>query len=151
MIDIEIGRSARGGRMFPLAFRIEFLREWDQAIERGAKTRLLRQYALNQNTIARWLKARERGEWSASMVAAAKKGANRMTSQDRAELARLRAENQALRKKLDQAEAAQEILGKAFGLLEGINQSSTDAAPQIPPALMTAAEYAQWLEQHKLS
>jgi hypothetical protein len=137
--------------MFPLAFRIEFLREWDQAIEWGAKIRLLRQYALGKSTVERWLRARESGEWTASMVAAAEKGANRVMSQDRAELARLRAENRALRKKLDQAEAAQEILGKAFGLLEGINQSSTDTTPQIPPALMTAAEYAQWLEQHKLS
>lgn len=137
--------------MFPLAFRIEFLREWDRAIEWGAKTRLLRQYALAPATVGRWVRARDRGEWTVSMVAAAQKGANRMTSQDRAELARLRAENQVLRTKVEQAEAAQEILGKAFGLLEGINQSSMDTQPQIPPALMTATEYAQWLEQHKLS
>ena len=76
--------------------------------------------------------------------------ASRSASVDRAELARLRAENQRLRDKMAQSEAAQEILGNAFELLQGINQSS-EPQSQIPPALMSATEYAEWLKRRKLS
>ena len=83
------------------------------------------------------------------MVKSAEEPQVRMDSRTRAELARLRTENEALRKRVAQAEAAQEILGKAFELLEGITASSDDP-PQIPPALMSAAEYQQWLQRRKL-
>jgi len=73
-----------------------------------------------------------------------------MESRDRAELVRLRLENEALKKKVAQSEAAQQILGKAFELLEGITTSSENTA-QIPPSLMSADEYAQWLKRHRLS
>lgn len=139
-----------GRRAFPLEYRIEFLRLWDACVERGAKNRLLREHGLGKGTVGRWVAARERGEFTTSMVAAAERTPRRMESQDRAELARLRVENEALKRKVDQAEAVQVILGKAFGLLEGINQSSSQQG-QIPPALMTAAEYEQWLTRHKLS
>ncbi|KIQ07863.1 hypothetical protein RU01_21845, partial [Rhodococcus sp. MEB064] len=68
-----------------------------------------------------------------------------------AELARLRKENDALKKKVAQSEAVQEILGKAYELLEGITESSTETDDQIPPALMSATEYARWLERNALS
>ncbi|MDV6293941.1 hypothetical protein ACWEQV_28400 [Rhodococcus aetherivorans] len=112
MIDIEIGRTPTGKRSFPLAFRIEFLRRWDACVERGVRTRLLREHALVESTVRRLTAARDRGEWTTSMVAAAEKPGRRMDSRDRAELARLRTENEALRRKVEQAEAAQEILGK---------------------------------------
>lgn len=149
MIDIEIGRTPSGGRTFPLAFKIELLRQWDQCVERGAKTRLLRQYNLADATVRGWRLARDGGQWTESMVKSAEEPQVRMDSRTRAELARLRTENEALRKRVAQAEAAQEILGKAFELLEGITASSDDP-PQIPPALMSAAEYQQWLQRRKL-
>lgn len=71
-------------------------------------------------------------------------------SQMRAELVRLRSENERLRRKASQAEAATEILGKAFELLEGITTSS-DPEPQVPPMLMSADEYREWLQRQKLS
>ena len=151
MIDSEVGRTPTGRRAFPLEFRIEFLRRWDACVERGAKTRLMREHALNPSTVQRWLTARERGEWTASMVTATERQPRRMDSRDRAELARLRAENAALKRKVTQAEAAQDILGKAFELLDGITKSSTAPDPQIPPSLMSAEEYARWLKQHRLS
>ncbi len=150
VVEAKIGTTLTGRRSFPLEYRIEFLREWDACIERGAKNRLLREHGLAGSTVKRWVAARERGEFTASMVAAAERSPKRMDSQDRAELARLRKENEALKRKVDQAEAAQEILGKAFELLEGINKSSVEQG-QIPPALMTAREYEEWLRQHRLS
>lgn len=151
MDDHVITISPNGTRRFPLSFRIEFVRRWDAAIEHGSKVKLMREYNLAQTTIARWLKARDEGQWTASMVTAAEKSSNRMVKIDRAELLRLRRENEALKAKVTQAEAAQQILGKAFELLEGITTSSSTTDPPIPPALMTANEYADWLKRHKLS
>ena len=74
-----------------------------------------------------------------------------MENRDRAELARLRAENEILRKKVAQSEAAQQILGKAFELLEGITTSSDEEHTSIPPALMSADDYATWLKRRNLS
>lgn len=151
MNESVIGLTRTGGRSFPLAYRVEFLRRWDESIERGSKVRLLRESGLASSTVERWLKARDRGELTASMVAAAERSPHRMESRDRAELARLRMENEALKKKVAQSEAAQEILGKAFELLEGINTSSTQEETAIPPALMSADEYAKWLKRRRLS
>jgi transposase-like protein len=151
MIDVEIGRTRTGARRFPVAFRIEFVRQWHDAIERGEKARLLREYNLTQATVDRWLRAYERDEYTSSMVSAAEKSEHKIGNRDRAELARLRQENAALKKKVTQSEAAQQILGKAFELLSGITESSIEQQDSIPPALMSATEYAQWLQRNYLS
>jgi hypothetical protein len=150
MNDPIIGVTKTGRRSFPVEYRLDFLRKWDAGVERGAKVRLLREHALASSTVDRWLAARTRGELTSSMVAAAERSSHRMESRDRAELVRLRLENEALKKKVAQSEAAQQILGKAFELLEGITTSSENTA-QIPPSLMSADEYAQWLKRHRLS
>jgi hypothetical protein len=85
------------------------------------------------------------------MVNAAGKSRNVVNNKDRAELARLRQENQQLRKKVEQSEAVQEILGKAYELLDGITKGSPPEQPQIPISLMSAQEYATWLQTSKLS
>lgn len=151
MSEIVIGRTSTGGRSFPLAFRIEFLRRWDECVERGSKTRLLRESGLASSTVERWLSARDRGELTASMVATAERSPHRMESRDRAEMARLRKENEVLKQKVAQSEAAQQILGKAFELLEGITTSSTPEDTAIPPALMSADDYTAWLKRRRLS
>ncbi|WP_280403468.1 hypothetical protein [Nocardia brasiliensis] len=151
MIDVEIGRYPGGGRTFPLAFRVQFVRAWHDAVERGAKARLLREYNLTRMTVEPWLAAHERGEYTSAMVVASERSANKMVNRDRAELARLRKEVADLKKKVAKSEAAQEILGKAFELLSEINESSSSEADTIPPALMSASEYARWLERNKLS
>ena len=148
MISIKPGLSPTGQRSFSIGYRLEFLREWDGCYDRGAKTRLLRENDLSRATVARWVQARRRGELEESMSRASKPGKS-SASVDRAELARLRVENERLRRQVVQAEAAQDILGKAFELLQGINESS-NTDPQIPPALMSATEYADWLKRNKL-
>lgn len=151
MIDVPIGRTAGGVRSFPLAFRVEFLRQWDAGVERGARTVLLREFGLTLNTVKRWRLARDRGEFEASMARAAGKSRNAVDNADRAELARLRRENERLRKKVEQAEAVQEILGKAFGLLEQTAKSPDEEEPRIPVSLMNAEEYGRWLQRGRLS
>lgn len=152
MIDVEIGRTAGGHRRFSIEFRIEFVKLWHQAYERGAKVRLLRQYNLDHKTVGRWIDAESKGEFTASMAAAAERAPRRVASQDRATIARQNVEIAALKKKVAQSEAVVQILGKAYELLEEITQSSEeDTAALIPPALMSADEYANWLKEHKLS
>lgn len=151
MIDVAIGRTATGARSFPLGFRVEFLRQWDQCLARGSRTALLRQYNLTGNTVKRWIDARENGEWTASMVTVSDASKNAMTNRERAELARLRRENEQLKKKVEQSEAVQEILGKAYELLDGMHTSSQNDDNDIPVSLMSATEYADWLRRNKLS
>lgn len=148
-ISVEPGLTAGGRRRFPIAFRVEFLREWDRCVERGAKARLMREHGLISATVQRWLRARDDGSMEMSHQQAAARG-DTDVSQMRAELVRLRSENERLRRKASQAEAATEILGKAFELLEGITTSS-DPEPQVPPMLMSADEYREWLQRQKLS
>lgn len=153
MIEIDdIGRSAGGARRFTMGFKLAFVREWNQCTARGDKVRMLRQYNLRSGTVGPWVEAERAGKYTAAMVTAAERSPRRMDNKDRAELARLRVENARLQAKVTQSEAVVEILGKAYELLEGITTSSPqDEEPQIPLALMSASEYAQWLERHNLS
>jgi hypothetical protein len=153
MISESVGRTRTGKRSLTVAYKIEFLQAWDRAVERGAKTRLLRENNLDYNTIKRWLHARDQGQFTSAMTAAATEiPRSKMDNRDRAELLRLRRENARLKAKVVQAEAAQEILGKAFELLDGIAKSSTEEPdPTIPPALMSAEQYALWLQRNNIS
>lgn len=135
-----------------MAFRIEFVQQWDACTGRGDKTRLLREHNLTQATVRAWLRARDEGKYSAQLAAASEeRSLRRMENFDRAEFARLRKENAALKHKLAQSEAVQKILGKAYELLEGITTSSVaDDETEIPTMLLSATEYAKWLERNKL-
>lgn len=152
MIDIEIGRTVTGSRAFPVAFRIAFVQQWDACTGRGTKARLLREHNLTHQTVRAWLNSRDRGEYTQQMAAdREERSVRRMENFDRAEFARLRKENAALKHKLAQSEAVQKILGKAYELLEGITTSSVaDDETEIPVTLLSATEYAKWLERNKL-
>jgi hypothetical protein len=151
MISTPIGTTASGGRSFSVAFRIEFLQAWDECVAHGDKARLLREHNLAKGTVKRWLNARARGEFDASLQAAeVKMGRRQQHNEDRSEVIRLRRQVEQLEQKVKNAEAAQEIMGKAFELLDGITKSSTGPDAQIPPTLMSAAEYQTWLERKKL-
>lgn len=151
MMTTPIGTTATGRRTFSVAFRLEFLQAWDECVVHGDKARLLREHQLAQGTVKRWLQARARGEFDRSLQAAeVKLGRKRQHSEDRSEVVRLRRQVEQLEQKVKDAETAQEIMGKAFELLDGITKSSTGPDAQIPPALMSASEYRAWLERKKL-
>lgn len=134
-----------------MAYRLEFVRRWLECTQRGDKARLLRERNIDKSTARHWLRAYERGDYTDAVVAASERSRNRVSNRERAELARLRTENEALRKKVAQAEAVQDIMGKAYELLQGISESPTDEHLMIPPSLMGADEYARWLARHTLS
>ncbi|MCZ4587533.1 hypothetical protein O4328_28260 [Rhodococcus opacus] len=68
MIEAEVGPIPTGRRSYPVAYRIEFLRRWDECLERGTKARLMRENNLDRSTVQAWLKARDRAEFTASMA-----------------------------------------------------------------------------------
>lgn len=148
-ISAPIGATATGKRSFSLAYRLEFLAAWDECVAHGDKARLLRANGLAQGTVKRWLQARDEGLLDESVASAMSGNRRRTHSEDRSELLRLRRENERLQKKVKEAEAAQEIMGKAFELLEGITESSTGPKAQIPPSLNSAQEYERWLARRK--
>ncbi|RUP39384.1 MAG: hypothetical protein EKK60_07225 [Gordonia sp. (in: high G+C Gram-positive bacteria)] len=150
-ISVPVGTSPSGRRSYSREYRIEFLQQWDQCVDFGSKSRLLRANKVDNATARAWVAARDRGDMEASMVKASKKSRDHAINVTRSELVKLRAENERLRKKVAQAEAAQEILGKAFGLLEAVNQSPNEDPIQIPPALMTLDQYKQWLSGHHVA
>lgn len=152
MLTAKPGTTPTGRRSFNNDYRREFLREWDACTERGQKTTLLRENSLFYSTVKRWLAARDSGRLDATMRGRSNKGSDkdRLDARDRAEIVRLREENEKLKKKVVQAEAAQDIMGKAYELLEGITTSSEPETTPIPPSLMSAEEYAKWLKQYGL-
>lgn len=147
-ISVEPGRTAGGSRTFSAEFKLEFVREWSKCVERGAKVRLMREYDLCTSTVRPWLKAFGDGSLTPAQERVASRSRDMATM--RARIASLESENERLRQKTSQAEAATQILGKAFELLEGITTSS-DPDPQIPPMLMSADQYRAWLEGSRLS
>jgi transposase-like protein len=140
------GRSAKGVRMYTLAEKQEFVREFNLCVEWGAKTGLLRRWNLNPGVARRWVIAAKEGR----LGPAASTERLNMGSQERARLVALERENERLRAKVASAEAALEIMGKAHELLDGTLRSSHEN-DEVPLSLMSVAEYQQWLERYKTS
>ena len=157
VIESGHGRMPSGRRCYSNGFKVEFLRQWDELVGvRGGRARLCRENNVHITSAREWVEARDAGRFEDSAaVAAGGKGGGPMTKNqrdavDRAKMARVEAENVRLRAKVAQAEAAQEILGKAFGLLQAANESPTEITEPIPPALMSLEQYRAWLERHGL-
>ena len=104
-ISVPVGTSPSGRRSYSREYRIEFLQQWDQCVDFGSKSRLLRANKVDNATARAWVAARDRGDMEASMVKASKKSRDHAINVTRSELVKLRAENERLRKKVAQAEA----------------------------------------------
>ncbi|MFG2091944.1 transposase [Spirillospora sp. NPDC048824] len=118
------GRPKR--RTFSAAYKLRMVEEYEAA-EHGDKGALLRREGLYESSIQLWRRQRDAGELTASGAAgpATKKG----KSPEQAEVERLRKENERLargkeraEKKLAQTEAALDIMGKGFALLEMMSE-----------------------------
>ena len=140
------GRSAKGARMFTIAEKQEFVREFNLCVEWGAKSELLRRWNLHPGVARRWVIAAQEGR----LGPAASTGRLDMGTAERARLIALERENERLRAKVASAEAALEIMGKAHELLDGTLRSSHED-DEVPLSLMSVAEYQQWLERYKTS
>jgi transposase len=127
--DLPPGDGPRAGRPkrrhFTAAYKLRMVEEYDAAPQ-GEKGALLRREGLYDSSIQLWRRQRDEGLLTVSRPAAApRKG----KSPEQAELERLRKENERLarqkdrvEKKLAQTEAALEIMGKGFALLEMMSE-----------------------------
>jgi transposase len=119
----------RGGqaqrRRFSGDYKLAVLAEYDRCTEPGEKGALLRREGLYSSLITDW--RRQHREGSLAVTPGRSEGGRGGPS--RSELARLRAENERLRRKLAKAEAIIEVQGKVHALLEEVSKSAdTDAS-----------------------
>src|SRR5437588_7683659 len=121
-------RSPRGPRgehaqrrVFTGDYKLAILAEYDGCSEPGEKGALLRREGLYSSIITDWRRAHRKGEL---VVTEGRANAGGRGAPSRNEVARLRAENERLRKKLAKAEAIIEVQGKVQALLEELSKSA---------------------------
>ena len=114
-------------RTFTPAYKLRIVEEYDSA-PTGEKGALLRREGLYDSSVQLWRKQRESGELTTS---SANKTTTKRKTPEQAELEQLRKEkarleraNTRMSKKLQQTEAAMEVLGKAHALLEMVSESA---------------------------
>ncbi|WP_198659358.1 transposase [Nocardiopsis sp. FIRDI 009] len=115
-------------RTFTPAYKLQIVQEYD-TVPAGEKGALLRREGLYDSSIQLWRKQRDSGELSTSQAAGTTAGKKKTPEQSeleqlRREKARLERDNARMSKKLQQTEAAMEILGKAHALLEIVSESA---------------------------
>jgi transposase len=101
--------------------RLAILEQYDACFEIGEKSALCRRLGLDSSTVRRWARDRRDGLLVASE---AKKNGHMMKKREMVDYQRLKRENAALKLKLEQAESAVEVLGKASALLEALAKSA---------------------------
>lgn len=111
-------RAAR--RVFGPDYKLAILAEYDRCSEDGEKGALLRREGLYSSIVTDWRRQHRSGR----LVVTPGRSEGGRGGPTRNELARLRAENEALRKKLAKAEAIIEVQGKVHALLEEISKSA---------------------------
>ncbi|WP_087100483.1 transposase [Nocardiopsis sp. JB363] len=114
-------------RTFTSAYKLRIVEEYDSA-PTGEKGALLRREGLYGSSVQLWRKQRQTGELNTSQTANTttnkKKPEQAELEQLRKEKARLERANTRMSKKLQQTEAAMEVLGKAHALLEMVSESA---------------------------
>lgn len=122
---------------FTNAQKWALLEEWDQCLERGAKAAFCRRIGVWRGTPDEWARQRADGRLRAPVSVESmteNSDSRRAASWDeREELRRLRSENERLKNKLEQSEAAVEILGKAAALLESMAKGAELSDPVAEP------------------
>jgi transposase-like protein len=120
--DPEVAERPRPPRVYPAAYKLRILEEYEQ-LDKAGKGALLRREGLYTSLISEWRKQRDRGALQALAKPAGRQPADPRDQQ----LARLRRENQRLQAELGKARKVIEVQGKLSALLE---QLATDSAPE---------------------
>lgn len=122
--DPEVVPKARR-RQFSAEYKRRILQEYEACVEPGQKGALLRREGLYSSNITTWRRQRERGELEG--LGSKKRG--RKADPQAVEMARLKRENERLRKRLEQAELIIEVQKKVSQIL-GI--SGAEPKPDDP-------------------
>jgi transposase-like protein len=120
-IDPEVVPKAKK-RQYTAEYKRRILQEYEACTEPGARGALLRREGLYSSNITNWRRQRERGELAG--LTAKKRGPK--VDPQAVENARLRGENERLKKRLEQAELIIDVQKKVSQLL-GIELSENEA------------------------
>jgi transposase len=115
-------------RRFTQDYKLAILAEYDRCTEPGEKGALLRREGLYSSVITDWRRQHREG----SLVVTPGRAEGGRGGPSRTEVARLRAENDQLKKKLAKAEAIIEVQGKVHALLEELSKSADSDEPSSP-------------------
>ena len=107
-------------RVFSAEYKLAILAEYDACTEAGEKGAILRREGLYSSLIGDWRRQHRQG----LLKAALGRSDGGRGGPSLSEVAKLRAENERLRKKLAQAEVVIEVQGKVHALLEDISKSA---------------------------
>jgi transposase-like protein len=107
-------------RVFTQDYKLAILAEYDRCSEPGEKGALLRREGLYSSLITDWRRQHRDG----SLVVTPGRSEGGRGGPSRSEVARLRAENDRLKRKLAKAEAIIEVQGKVHALLEELSKSA---------------------------
>jgi transposase-like protein len=107
-------------RRFSADYKLAVLAAYDRCTEPGEKGSLLRREGLYSSIVTDWRRQHREG----CLVVTPGRSEGGRGGPSRTELARLRAENDRLRKKLAKAEAIIEVQGKVHALLEELSKSA---------------------------
>ncbi len=107
-------------RVFTAEYKLAILAEYDGATEYGEKGAILRREGLYSSIITDWRRQHRQG----LLKAALGRSDTGRGGPSLSEVAKLKAENERLRKKLAQAEVVIEVQGKVHALLEDISKSA---------------------------
>ena len=125
---VDEGTSPDGGprrqnpvrRVFSADYKLAILAEYDRCTETGEKGALLRREGLYSSLLTDWRRQHRQGLLKANLGRAdGGRGGPSLS-----EVAKLKAENERLRRKLAQAEVIIEVQGKVHALLENISKSA---------------------------
>src|SRR4051794_41187096 len=107
-------------RNFTADYKLAILAEYDACTESGEKGALLRREGLYSSLITDWRRQHRQGLLKANLG----RSEGGRGGPSLSEVAKLRAENERLRKKLAQAEVVIDVQGKVHALLEDISKSA---------------------------
>ena len=115
-------------RVFTADYRLAILAEYDRCTEPGEKGALLRREGLYSSLVTDWRRQHREG----SLVVTEGRSEGGRGGPSRSEVARLRAENERLKKKWAKQEAIIEVQGKVHALLEELSKSADTDEPSTP-------------------
>lgn len=115
----RVERAAR--RFFSNDYKLAILADYDRCSEPGEKGALLRREGLYSSIITDWRRMHREGTLVVSQGTSSEGGRG---APSRTEVARLRAENERLKKQLAKAQAVIEVQGKVQALLEELSKSA---------------------------
>lgn len=113
-------------RTYTAEYRARVLAEYEAA-EHGQKSAVLRREGIYQTLVAEWAKARDAAAAGQTYRRDRKPRSKESSAAGRA--VKLEAENRRLTRKLEQTQAALDVMGKAHRLLELLSDSSPESQP----------------------